>query len=690
MSYFTGKIRISIIILICLVVETILITTIYYHLKNNSHHDTETLMINTNLNILSYINLRINQTKYLIERNAAFFRIHGVYLSGNNYTDFLQIDKQPSNQYVESYVFVPKISDSDLLDYQQFCKMEIFSDCMIKQFNYTNNTYVQAYGRNYYYPLLFMEPQLPPADQTRLQGFDFGSNNTTLKIINIVNNNAGLTASFRINLLRPDVMNPYSHGVLLIYPTYANNYNTDIIGYSFALIRLGNIFDEAIKNLDITIRMKDVDIFIFDVTQDNYVNISSNNISLIYKANMKMYENIWFHTDLSDSDNYLFKYNFNLATRQWLICFKYSDYFIHRNADNLLIVIPCVMAGISILLDVIIVILYQFIRSIKHRSSLEKEKADISMNMLGYVNHEIRNPLNIINGLVKFQIENMRQYVSDDGNVEIDRLMFDSIISDLSTVSGSCDMLEHIVTDVLDVNKLDLGKLELNNRNINMEEFMTDITKTISQKINEKQTVILKKHYDPNLVLCFDAYRMKQILLNFLTNAVKYTVTGSITIKIEQKENVYRFSVTDTGCGIRDDNKGEIFQRFKQTNPDDASRYGGIGLGLYLCKGLVERMGGVIGFDSISTDKSIELMHNGTSIDKSIELMHSSTSIDKSIELMHSSTSIDKSIELMHSSTSIDKSIELTHSVTYGTGSTFWAEFPIILLKSTKMEHEIV
>ena len=237
--------------------------------------------------------------------------------------------------------------------------------------------------------------------------------------------------------------------------------------------------------------------------------------------------------------------------------------------------------------------------SLKKQAILEKRRANTSTQMLGYVNHEIRNPLNVIKGLVQFILQNMIQINME--NVEkigIDKPVFDTMISDLSTVAGSCSMLEYIITDILDIQKLESGKLELNNKWIKINHFLNDIFKTISQKIDEKQTVKFKQLYEPTLSLYFDKYRMKQILLNFLTNAIKYTTNGEITLKIELIDNFYRFSVKDTGKGIHEEAKNKIFQPFNQTNVNDASRYGGIGLGLHLCKMLSERMGGSIGFES--------------------------------------------------------------------------------------------
>ena len=180
----------------------------------------------------------------------------------------------------------------------------------------------------------------------------------------------------------------------------------------------------------------------------------------------------------------------------------------------------------------------------------------------------------------------------------LEKETYDSVISDLYTVSGACDMLEHIVTDILDIRKLESKKLSIDNKLVNIDIFMKDLIKTISQKINEKPELNFTQEYNKDQIIYIDPFRLKQILLNYLTNAVKYTNQGYIKIKIHEINDYIRFSISDTGKGIRVDDQKKIFYPFNQVSSDDSSRYGGIGLGLYLCKMLSELMGGRVGFSS--------------------------------------------------------------------------------------------
>lgn len=597
---------VGLVLLLALSIEIGFVVSINNYIKNNNDNDIKKNMEDTNDKIISYLNFKIQDMSYIIRRNSAFFRINGIYLSSDNYTDFLQNIFSPQGNGPH-YIWIPKISDKDIEDYETFCRKYITANCLIKQVkgnpnNRSDITFERANGRDYYYPLMFIEPKFPEPLQSILMGFDLNTLGNNFNIIKIANSSSEATATFRINLTPELRKNPHSYNFLLNIPSFIYLNSTDInkiSGYSSVIIHIGDIFDEAAKNLDLSVGRDEIDFFAFDLTNDGYTNILANNISLLYKENKVEYNNIWFNRDIPVNEKSIFSYEYNISSRRWIILLKYSNDYIHNSRSDWLIIFPIIMPVIFVLLDLVIIVFYKFISSLKEKAVIEKKKANISTQMLGYVNHEIRNPLNVIKGLVQFTLQNMRQLDNEDANeINIDKSTFDTILSDLSTVAGSCNMLEHIVTDILDIRKLDSGKLELDNKWVKIDDFVKDISKTISQKIDEKQTIILKGIYDPTLILYFDVYRMKQILLNFLTNAVKYTAVGEITLGIEGGDNSFKFSVRDTGRGIHDEAKSKIFQPFNQTNPEDASRYGGIGLGLYLCKMLAERMDGTIGFES--------------------------------------------------------------------------------------------
>ncbi len=599
-------------VLICEIVLTFGIYIILHDIDNSSIRNQ---MEGISQSILNRVNSTFEFLEYILDVNAAFFRIHGIFLSAENYSDIIQYQSLYLKESVESFIFILKLPYDEKTQFENFCANYIIPDCRITQLNITdidgNLSYslVPVTKRAFYWPLIFEDPPIDSDGSLELFGFDLNSVNYeegTTSVITMALKSGNFSLTFRIPLVGQDTVNPNSYGVLLNNIVYKHINSTDIkevYGLVGVAIRLGNIFNQSIELLNLSVERKDIDLFIFDVTNDGVVNNTSNNISLLYKESKVEYQNIWFANQVKPSFNIL-EFNFSIIGRNWTIFFSYNYNFIETNTNKQEIIIPSVIASIFFLFDVII-LLYKYFKNNRKTIEMEKKKNLISQQMLNYVNHEVRNPLNVIKGLVCYIADQMHTLYNDnykkDKNVKIinfDIRAYESVLSDLGTVIGACDMLEHIVTDILDISKLKSGKLKLDNKVILMSDFMKDLVKTISQKIDEKPAVKLELSYNNHLMLYIDQYRLKQILLNFLTNAIKYTDKGSILIKIETLKDNIRFIIKDTGRGIKEEAKSRIFQPFHQVVPSDATRYGGIGLGLYLCKMLADLMGAKIGFES--------------------------------------------------------------------------------------------
>ena len=238
---------------------------------------------------------------------------------------------------------------------------------------------------------------------------------------------------------------------------------------------------------------------------------------------------------------------------------------------------------------------------------MQKNKYRIADKMLGYVNHEIRNPLNCIYGLIDICMDELEP-IKDK---------IPETMSNLGTAKRACDLLTHIVNDILDLQKINQGKLVIEPQYILIKEFITNLRRILEPKLNEKPNLYLVFENRHNITSIYADYqRLLQILINFLTNSIKYTNTGGITLSIDLVENVIGdngngrqsfvdnlpmtiiFSVKDTGIGIEKNMFSKIFQPFEQTDIPNNLRQGGIGLGLYLCKMIITQMGGTIEFKS--------------------------------------------------------------------------------------------
>ena len=597
------KLIILMLIMITVIAIEVGITVgVHFILVNSDDNAIKNKMITISENIINEFDKTIDILKYVLKRNAAFIRIYGPIMSKKNYLDMLQLDDFPLTNVTEGNLFVHKVANNDLYTFQDLCNQTIKSNCMITELDTVSNSFVPVKNnsRPYYWPVTFFQSVSQYTDP--FIGFDFITFPATAFIIqHALSSETNFTMSFRITLTGTNRENPNNHAILISTPSFMNDTDknsSEIYGLVWLVPRVGNLFDYAISKINISIERDDIDLFVFDISDDGFANNSAFNISSLYKEINPEYANIWFTSDMT-SDYSIISYNHTRFRKIWTIYFKFSSKYIKSQKNNQIIIIPSIIGGLFLLVDIIIIVLYLLFITILKRVEVEKERKTIAVQMLGYVNHEVRNPLNVIKGLSQFTLDTLREFDKYDENdtIKLNKVSLNTVISDLCTVCGACDMLEHIVTDILDIRKLESKKLDIDNKTIQLDEFMKDLIKTISQKINEKQVEFILI-YDTELIIFIDPYRLKQILLNYLTNAIKFTDDGSITVKVDEFKDKIRFSVIDTGRGISDDTKNKIFQPFNQIRVDDSTRYGGIGLGLYLCKMLTECMDGTTGFIS--------------------------------------------------------------------------------------------
>jgi len=269
------------------------------------------------------------------------------------------------------------------------------------------------------------------------------------------------------------------------------------------------------------------------------------------------------------------------------VTFKFSRAYINSFNSNNNIIVLCVILLLFIIVDIIIFlffILYDHREDKVFYSQLERQNSYIS-KMINYVNHEIRNPLNSIIGMVDLTRMDINEMNIEDKSV---------LISNLDTVYNSGLLIQHIVNDVLDIRKLEEGRLELNYNCINLHHFSRDLIKLLGPKIQEHPHINFSIECNVDKILG-DSMRLNQILLNLISNAFKFTTEGFIKVVIEQYSDDYiKFQVDDSGCGIPEENQKLLFRPFEQVNNNIVSRQVGYGLGLYLCKMLVMLMNGDI------------------------------------------------------------------------------------------------
>jgi len=221
------------------------------------------------------------------------------------------------------------------------------------------------------------------------------------------------------------------------------------------------------------------------------------------------------------------------------------------------------------------------------KSYMELKKLDVEKDrFISIAAHELKTPMTAISGFA--QLLKDEEIIKDKEK----RLRYLKIIED------EIKRLSALVTDILDLSRIDLGTMKVFVEEVNINEILNDVKNEMIELAKEKSlylNVEVEKGI-PNILT--DKEKLKRILLNLVSNSIKYTEKGGVTIKAEKEDNEIKFSVSDTGIGIPKEYFNKIFTRFFQVSSPYTRKAKGSGLGLSICKELVELLGGKIWFDS--------------------------------------------------------------------------------------------
>lgn len=215
-----------------------------------------------------------------------------------------------------------------------------------------------------------------------------------------------------------------------------------------------------------------------------------------------------------------------------------------------------------------------------------EEANELKSKFIANMSHELRTPLNSIINFTRIILSGMRGPVNDEQKDYLGR------------VQTSGEHLLGLINDILDLSKIEAGHMELYKEPSQIDDLVKGTIST-AMGLTKGKPITLQQEIEPNLpIIYIDSTRMRQVLLNLLSNAAKFTEEGTITVQVQRDATSVLIRITDTGIGIAADKLETIFDEFRQAEEGSTRSYEGTGLGLAICKRLVEMHGGRIQVES--------------------------------------------------------------------------------------------
>ncbi|SHL49262.1 Signal transduction histidine kinase [Flavobacterium flevense] len=224
------------------------------------------------------------------------------------------------------------------------------------------------------------------------------------------------------------------------------------------------------------------------------------------------------------------------------------------------------------------------------KAKIKAEEGDLlKASFLANLSHEIRTPMNAINGFTELIL-----------NTDIDKK---EQIEYLNVIQNNGKNLVSIIDDLIEMSKIDSNQVSPNFSEINLESCIVEVYKTLKITIPKTKAIkfkLIKSSVPAEHNIITDEIKLKQVIINLLTNAIKYTDEGFVKFKyeIDEQQSLIHFTIEDTGTGIEEDHQQHVFDRFKRVENDKSIQVGGLGLGLSISKAYIEILGGTIRFES--------------------------------------------------------------------------------------------
>jgi signal transduction histidine kinase len=422
-----------------------------------------------------------------------------------------------------------------------------------------------AGDRGEYYPVLFLEP-LDLRNQQAI-GYDIYSEQTRKNTINTLIETGETTITGKITLVQ-EIDDDVQNGFLMLVPVYSNTNPDKLQGIVDAVFRI-NDFIQGTTNSKSFEHLK-LKIY------DNYVS----------EENLFFNSDTIFDSQFSDPD-FSTTMTTSINDRDWIFVYEGIQSPLEQIDDLIIFVIPIVGFSMSLLLFYTMRLFTNFTVKQEQYAKL-KEVERQKHEFLSMITHELKTPLTPIMGWAEALTNpKMMGDITKKQKKAVDRIYSNAI------------KLNKLIGDVLDIQKLSLDKIGMENESFDLDVTIKSICKNHDLEFKRKN-VRLENNCNTKIIIHGDVRRLEQVFNNIINNALDFISkdTGIVELNAKQEGGFIIFSIKDNGIGIPEEHQKQLFQKFYQINTSVTRQHGGTGLGLAICEGLVKKMGGEIWCDS--------------------------------------------------------------------------------------------